>query len=165
MIRKIREYIWRRRDPVGYARHLGVTVGRNCRLIDVSFSSEPYLITLGDHVSATRTRFETHDGGVWVLRDDHPSIDIIKPIVVGSNVYFGYGCIVLPGVTIGSNVIIGAGAIVSRDIPDNSVAVGIPARVIRPLEEYAASALRNGILTKQLSRDEKKAFLLNSFAR
>ena len=40
------------------------------------------------------------------------------------------------GVTIGNNVIIGAGSIVTKDIPDNSVAVGVPARVIRTTDEY-----------------------------
>jgi acetyltransferase-like isoleucine patch superfamily enzyme len=87
------------------------------------FSSEPYLITLGDRVSATRVRFETHDGGVWVARSAHPQIDMVKPIVVGSNVFLGYGAIIMPGVTIGDNVVIGAGAVVTRDIPANSVAV------------------------------------------
>jgi acetyltransferase-like isoleucine patch superfamily enzyme len=75
-------------------------------------------------VSATRVRFETHDGGVWVARSAHPQIDMVKPIVVGSNVFLGYGAIVMPGVTIGDNVVIGAGAVVTRDIPANSVAVG-----------------------------------------
>jgi co-chaperonin GroES (HSP10) len=91
--------------------------GQGCRLLDVDFSSEPYLITLGDRVSATRVRFETHDGGVWVARSAHPQIDMVKPIVVGSNVFLGYGAIIMPGVTIGDNVVIGAGAVVTRASP------------------------------------------------
>lgn len=54
-----------------------------------------------------------------------------KPVCIGDNVYIGYGAIILPGVTIGDNCIIGAGAVVTRDIPEWSVAVGNPARVIK----------------------------------
>ncbi len=73
----------KRRDPIGYARKLGVKVGENCRLIDVDFSTAPYLITLADHVSATATRFETHDGGVWVFREKNPEFDVVRPIKGG----------------------------------------------------------------------------------
>jgi acetyltransferase-like isoleucine patch superfamily enzyme len=127
-------------------------------LINVTFSTEPYLVHLGNHVSATKTHFETHDGGVWLLRDDHPTIDVVRPIHVGDNVYFGYGCIVLPGVTIGSNVIIGAGSIVTRDIPDGAVAVGVPARVIKSVDDYAAAAVASGHPTKGMSLKEKRVY-------
>jgi acetyltransferase-like isoleucine patch superfamily enzyme len=132
-------------------------------LLNVDFSTEPYLITIGDHVSATSTRFETHDGGVWVFRDEHPELDIVKPIVIGNNVYIGYGSVILPGVTIGDNVVIGAHAIVSRDIPSNSVAVGIPARVIKDLGEYKEKVLEIGDLTKRLTPEEKKLFYLKKY--
>lgn len=147
--------------PIWYARKIGVQVGEGCRLINVSFSTEPYLITLGNHVSATRTRFETHDGGVWVFRADHPRIDIVRPISVGDNVFLGHGCTLLPGVTIGDNVVIGAGAVVSRDIPSNSVAVGVPARVIKSLEDYRTKVLSEGIETKHLTAQAKRSYLLD----
>ena len=57
------------------------------------------------------------------------------PITVGDNVWIGAGVQVLPGVTIGSNVVIGAGSVVTKDIPDNVVAVGNPCRVLRPITE------------------------------
>jgi acetyltransferase-like isoleucine patch superfamily enzyme len=150
--------IRRRLDPIGFARSIGVTVGERCRLIQVTYSTEPYLVHIGNHVSATKTHFETHDGGVWVFRDKHPDIDIVRPIHVGDNVYFGYGCIVLPGVKIGSNVVVGAGSIVTRDIPDNSVSVGVPARVIKHLDEYAVTALEAAHPTKQMTPDEKRVY-------
>lgn len=53
------------------------------------------------------------------------------PIIVGDNVWIGYGVTVLAGVRIGSNSVIGAKSVVTRDIPENSVAAGVPARVIR----------------------------------
>lgn len=164
MIRRIAAAIHKRVDPIGYAKSIGVVVGSGCRLINVTFSTEPYLVRIGNHVSATRTHFETHDGGVWVLRAQHPDIDIVRPISVGDNVYFGYGCIVLPGVSIGDNVIIGAGSIVSRDIPDNSVAVGVPARVIKTVDEYAEHAIRIGFSTKRLSASAKRTYYLTHYS-
>ena len=158
VVGRIASMIRRRIDPVGYARSVGVTVGERCRLIRVTFSTEPYLVHLGNHVSATKTHFETHDGAVWVLRDRFPEVDIVKPIHVGDNVYFGYGCIVLPGVTIGSNVVIGAGSIVNRDIPDNSVAVGVPARVVKSIADYEVSALEAAHHTKRLTPEQKRTY-------
>lgn len=58
-----------------------------------------------------------------------------KPITIGDNVWLGGGTIVLPGVTIGSNSVIGAGSVVTRDIPEWSLAVGNPCRVIRRITE------------------------------
>ena len=56
-------------------------------------------------------------------------------VTIGDNVWIGGGSIVCPGVTIGSNCVIGAGSVVTRDIPDWSLAVGNPARVIRKITE------------------------------
>lgn len=60
---------------------------------------------------------------------------------------------------------IGAGAIVSRDIPSNSVAVGIPARVIKTLEEYRASELAQGDDTKQMPPDQKRRYFVEKFGK
>ena len=56
-----------------------------------------------------------------------------EPITVGDDVWFGGGVKVMPGVTIGSNVVIGGGSVVVKDIPDDSLAVGKPERVVRKL--------------------------------
>ncbi len=58
-----------------------------------------------------------------------------EPVTIGDNCWIGGGATILPGVTIGNNVTIGAGSVVTRDIPDNTVAVGNPARVIRKIHK------------------------------
>lgn len=60
---------------------------------------------------------------------------ISKPVTIGNNVWMGGNVTVLPGVTIGNNAIIAAGAVVTHDIPDNCVAGGIPAKVIKEIED------------------------------
>lgn len=165
LIRRVRALIKKNLEPEQYARDIGVKMGRGCRLIKVDFSTEPYLITLGDHVSATQTRFETHDGAVWVFRDDFPDIDVVRPINVGNNVFIGYGSIILPGVTIGDNVVIGAGSVVSRDIPSNCVAAGVPARVIKSIADYRQKILPEGTPTKQMSDADKRLFYMQRFKK
>lgn len=151
-------------DPVGHARRLGVTIGEECRLLGVTFGTEPYLISLGDHVSATDTQFVTHDGGIWVFRGEHPDIDVVRPIKVGNNVYFGMGTIVLPGVTIGDNVVIGAGSILTKDIPSNCVAVGVPARPIKTIDEYYQDVIKEALQTKRMNAREKRQYFIKRFS-
>lgn len=61
-------------------------------------------------------------------------LEYAKPIEVGNNVWFGGNVVVLPGVTIGDNCTIGAGSVIVKDIPDNSVVVGNPGKVIKKPE-------------------------------
>lgn len=58
-----------------------------------------------------------------------------KPVTIGDDVWIGAGCTILPGVTIGSNVVVAADAVVTRDVPGNCVVAGVPARVIREIED------------------------------
>ena len=60
---------------------------------------------------------------------------IPQKVVIGKNVWIGAHATILPGVTIGDNCVIGAGAVVSKDIPSDCVAVGVPARVVKKIEE------------------------------
>jgi acetyltransferase-like isoleucine patch superfamily enzyme len=71
----------------------------------------------------------THDWGTFVIRNYYNDfIPSSGRVTIGNNVVFGRNVTVLKGVTIGDNCIIGTGAIVTKDIPDKSVAVGVPAR-------------------------------------
>jgi maltose O-acetyltransferase len=66
-------------------------------------------------------------------------LGIGKPVTIGSDVWIGGNVTILPGVTIGNNVVVAAGAVVTKDIPDNCVAAGVPARVIKELENDIVS--------------------------
>jgi acetyltransferase-like isoleucine patch superfamily enzyme len=146
------------------AKYNGLVVGESCRLINVNFGVEPYLVKIGNHVSITKSSFETHDGGVWNFRDIHPSWDVIKPINIGDNVYIGTGCIILAGVNIGDNVIIGAGAVVTKSLESGFVYAGVPARKVKSIEEYYMSVAKSKLDTKHFSADEKKRFLLELYS-
>ena len=54
-----------------------------------------------------------------------------KPVTIGDNVWFGGNCVVLPGVTIGNNVVVGAGSVVTKNVPDNAVIAGNPAKILK----------------------------------
>ena len=66
------------------------------------------------------------------------------PIVIGDDVWIGANSVILPGVTIGDNSVIGAGSVVTQDIPANSVAYGVPCRVIREINDYDKEYYRKG---------------------
>jgi acetyltransferase-like isoleucine patch superfamily enzyme len=142
---RILRYLWIRRSPksiLDYYRKNGCQIGKDVYvkdpkhlLIDIS---RPSLVSIGNHVFLHRgLSIITHDYTSWVFaelyNDFIPSHGRVK---IGNNVWFGEKCTVLKGVTIGNNCIIGYGSIVNKSIPANSVAVGIPAKVICTIEEY-----------------------------
>lgn len=120
---------------------------------------QPFWCDYGYHLSVGRNFYANHnlvvtDGACVTFGDDvfvgpnccfttaehaidpgqrRVGMEIAKPIAVGSNVWFGAGVTVLAGVTIGDNAVIGAGSVVTRDIPADVVAVGVPCRVLRPI--------------------------------
>ena len=95
--------------------------------------SHCYHITIGDNVTlAPRVHVLAHDSSTYMFLGKTRAANV----TIGNNVFVGAGSIILPGVHIGNRVIIGAGSIVTKDIPDNSVAVGNPAKVICAIDEY-----------------------------
>jgi acetyltransferase-like isoleucine patch superfamily enzyme len=145
-----------------YARYYGVDFGTNVRITGtISLGSEPYLISVGDNVTITDgVAIHTHDGGAWVLREEHPGLNIYRRVKIGSNVFIGYRSQIMPGVEVGDNVVIAAGSVVTRDIPDNSVAGGVPASVIKSLESYEEKALEAGIYLKEKDPVKRKKAIL-----
>lgn len=93
------------------------------------------LVTFGDHVYiGPNCSFFTASHPLDAeLRN--ANYQYAHPIHVGNNVWFGGNVTVLPGVTIGNNVTVGAGAVVTRDVPDNVVVAGNPARIIKALAQ------------------------------
>lgn len=91
-------------------------------------------ITFGDNVFiAPQCGFHTSGHPIDADVRNTP-LEFAKPIKVGNDVWIGAGAQVCPGVTIGNNVVIGAGSVVINDIPDNSVAVGNPCKVIKRIK-------------------------------
>lgn len=146
----------------------GGVMGKGCVIYpNVEFGSEPYLIELGDYVRITNgVRFVTHDGGLWVLRNLKQidrSTGKFGRIKIGNNVHIGWNAIIMPGVTIGNNCIIGCGAVVTKDIPDNSVAVGVPAKVIETLEEYSRKVIDGADIIAENNEAEKRRYLTEKY--
>lgn len=145
-----------------YSKYLGVTFGKNVRILQFPrWGSEPFLIEIGDNVTITRgVAFVNHDGGVALFRDEYPGLNVYGRIKVGNNVFIGINTIILPGVTIGNNVVIGAGCIVNKDIPDNVVVAGIPAKVIRQLDDYKENLLTKSMIVTSTDLKERKKEIL-----
>lgn len=64
-----------------------------------------------------------------------------KEVRIGEDSFIGQKCLILPGVSIGRNCIIGAGSLVNKDIPDNSVAAGVPAKIIDETKSWIIKRL------------------------
>ena len=156
-------------ERVKLLRKMGVKIGDGCQIYpSVNFGSEPYLIELGNKVRLTAgVKITTHDGGLWVLRnmngEKFAKADRFGKVKIGNNVHIGLDTIIMPGVTIGDNVIIGCGAVVTKDIPSNSVAVGVPAKVIESIDDYSGKVKDSIVMTKGMSGEEKQKYLEERF--
>lgn len=117
-----------------------VSVNMNCTFVDCN------KITVGDNVliaSNVQLYTATHpvELSERLTPDWNPQSEeyfcrtYALPIIIGDGCWLGGGVIVLPGVTIGRGAVIGAGSVVTKDIPENSLAVGNPCRVIRKLNQ------------------------------
>lgn len=115
-------------------------VGKNFFFQPRIIPDEPKLISFGDNVSvASGVTFVTHDVIDKVLNKMNYDFNFnynCAPIEVGNNVFIGCNVTILPNVKIGNNVIIAAGSVVTKDICDNSVIGGNPAKKISTFEEY-----------------------------
>ena len=115
--------------------------GCYCRIVhDTFINHNAYLmdgcgITIGSHC------FIGPNCGMYtavhatLAEERNKGLEKALPITIGDNCWIGADVTILPGVTIGSNTIIGAKSVVTKDIPDNVIAVGNPCRVLRPITE------------------------------
>jgi maltose O-acetyltransferase len=112
----------------GYQLRIGARTFVNFGMVALDVAA----ITVGDDVQI--------GPNVQLLTATHPidpelrraKYESARPIAIGDNVWLGGGVIVLPGVSIGGDTVVGAGAVVTKSLPPGVVAVGNPARVIRP---------------------------------
>lgn len=115
----------------GYNIELGKNFYSNHNLVildgaKVKFGDNVFIApNCGFHTAGHPIDFERRNQG----------LEYAWPITVGDNVWIGAGVQVMPGVTIGSNVVIGGGSVVTKDIPDNVIAVGNPCKVLREITE------------------------------
>ena len=120
-------------SSVEFLRSRGVRIGENVNLINTTIDwSHGFLVTIGNRVTLTGVRILAHDGSTQIPL----GVSRVGRVTIGDEVFVGHGSIILPGVTIGSRVVVGAGSVVTKDIPDNSVAAGNPARVIGTYDDF-----------------------------
>lgn len=126
-------------------------VGENCTVEQPLFCTYGYNTTVGDNFFMN-VGGRLMDSGkitignnvfiapnVSIITEEHSMVvseriaglEYTHPVTIGNNVWICTGAIILPGVTIGDNCVIGAGSVVTKDIPEGSLAVGVPCKVIR----------------------------------
>ena len=142
-------------------RKKGLSIGKNTDIYTSLIDYEHgYLISIGNNVTlASDVRLLTHDASTYKFL----GYSKVGRINIGNNVFIGSQTIVLPNVNIGDYVIIGAGSVVTRDIPDNSVAVGNPCHVIGTYDDFKKknqelfeSAPRQDTKYKEKTQNEKE---------
>ena len=127
--RKIRGGGYSHEELIAY----GIEMGENCHVLTSKIDiHHGFLISMGNNVTISDARLLTHDGSTKKFL----GYSRVGRIKIGSNVFIGAGAIILPGIEIGDNVIVGAGAVVTKDIPDDSLVVGNPARIIKTVTDY-----------------------------
>lgn len=137
----------------------GVQIGGGNIIYTKFWSTEPYLITIGNNCQITSgVVFLTH-GGAHVLRNEIPDFDTFGKISIGNNVYIGTRSLILPGVSIEDNVIVAAGSVVTKSVPSNVVIGGNPARILCTIEEYKEKNIKYNTGTKGLKGSEKRKVL------
>lgn len=135
-------------DPVQELRNRGAVIGENVDIIHSKIDwINTFLLTVGDNVTITNATILLHDASTKI----HLGYTKCGRVDIGNRVFIGLNSVILPNVKIGNDVIVGAGAIVSKDIPDNSVVAGNPARIICSTDEYLAK--QKALMTEDMIFD------------
>lgn len=161
-LNRLSYFYWRYiATPEKYARHLGVKIGKQCYISTRLWSSEPYLVTIGNHVRLTRmVSIYTHGGGNSV-RWKIPNFDVFGKVVIEDWAYIGAFSQIMPGVTIGEGALVAAGSVVTKSVPPHTVVGGNPAKVICTTEEFLEKNLKFDIGTKQMTKEQKRKVLMS----
>ena len=116
------------------------SIGENLFFQPRKLPADPELISFGNNVYvASDVTFVNHDIIGGMLNNKYKTKDFCyyrAPISIGDNVMIGTHVVILPNVKIGNNVIIGAGSIVTKDISDDSVVAGVPAKVVGSFNDF-----------------------------
>jgi len=112
----------------------GVTVGNGVNIMSGTIITNDIQIEEGTLINLNCTI--GHDSIIGKYCELSPGVHISGHVKVGDFTSMGTGAVVIPKIKIGKNCIIGAGSVVNKDIPDNSVAVGVPAKVIKEIEPF-----------------------------
>ncbi len=158
--------VYIKNDRVKYARKMGVQIGEKCKILSdpyVSFGTEPWLISLGNHVEVTRgVIFLTHEGAMWCARGinrKYENSDMFGTITIGNNVMIGVNSIIMPGISIGDNVIVAANSVVTKDISSNSIVGGCPAHIISDFDDFIRKIDGRMVPTKNMDSSKKYEWL------
>lgn len=124
-----------------YLKEFFYYVGENVAIYTDDFGFEPYLVYIDDDVTiASQAMLITHDASCYNIRRflaTDKKLTKLGSIILERNCFIGARAIIMPGVTVGKNSIVAAGAIVTKDIPENTVVGGNPAKVICTVNEFA----------------------------
>ena len=139
------------RRYISFLRKQGVVIGNNVTFREPRSTridlSRPCLVEIGNDVDInSHFCIMTHDFANFVFRNlAYGYVNSSGHVYIGNNVYFGTSVTILKNVVIGNNCIIGACSVVTKDIPDNSVAVGNPCRVICSIKDYYTKRRSQGL--------------------
>ncbi len=148
-------------SPFRYAKYLGVKIGEKCLINTYNWGTEPYLISIGNHVQITHgVSLHTHGGG-HCIREKYPDFDVFGKIVIKDWAYVGAFSQIMPGVTIGEGALIAAGSIVTKSVAPHSVVGGNPAKYICSTDDFYHKNEKYNLATKGMSYEEKKDYLLS----
>lgn len=111
----------------------GVKIGNNVDIINSKIDfCHGFLISIGNNVTVTNATILGHDASTKKFI----GYTKVGKVIIGNDVFIGYGSIILPNTKIGNKVIVGAGTVVAKDVPDNVVIAGNPWKVICSFDEY-----------------------------
>ncbi|MGW1422681.1 acyltransferase [Bradyrhizobium manausense] len=112
-------------------------IGDHCYIDPSANIPDPAYVKIGNNVRINDCAIFGHDGAVNMVNKAFGlQLDSVGKIDIRDNVYLGYRCIVLPGVTIGPHAIVAAGSVVTRDVPEGSVVAGSPAKQVSTIAAY-----------------------------